>query len=48
MSDAMFNAFCLATSHRRFWTSPKGVVLNTARIFLVREIVWLAKEIQAL
>jgi hypothetical protein len=47
-SDAVFNALCLATCHRRFWTSPKGVVLNAARIFLVREVVWLAKEIQAL
>ncbi len=48
LSDALFIAACLVSPHRRFWSSPRGVLLNAARIFVVRELVWVAKEIQAL
>jgi hypothetical protein len=46
--DALFVAACLVSPNRRFWTSPRGVMLNAARIFVVREVAWVAKEIQAL
>jgi hypothetical protein len=48
MVDALFVAACLVSPNRRFWTSPRGVMLNAARIFVVREVAWVAKEIQAL
>jgi hypothetical protein len=41
-------AACLVSTNRRFWTSPRGVMLNAARIFVVREVAWVTKEIQAL
>jgi hypothetical protein len=47
-ADALFVAACLVSPRRRFWATPRGIALNAARIFVIRELVWVAKEIQAL
>jgi hypothetical protein len=46
--DALFVSACLVSRSRWFWRSPRGLLLNAARIFLVRELTWIVKEIQAL
>lgn len=46
--DAMFAAACLASTRRGFWCTPRGILLNAVRIFIVRELIWVGREIQAL